>query len=112
MKKLILAATLGLLSFSSFAIDCSKSLDTIVSLSGSIGQVKAYTERNNADIQINKAYLKLLDENTSVNEIGGKTRAEIEQRITESTRANEDLKDESAQESLLAMTKLVKESCF
>lgn len=113
MKKFILAAALGLLSFSSFAnIDCSKSLDTIVSLSGSIGEMKAFTVRNNADLLLHKGYLKILNENSDASEVGGKTRSEIEQRIADLIQRNEDLKDEGEQESLSEMTKLIKESCF
>ena len=91
MKKLLIAM-LALTSLSSFAtVECEDALNDLVQYSDSVGQVRAFIVRNNTQIQLNTSYLKILNENPSLEKVMGYTRNELVEMNKEDIEANKPL---------------------
>ncbi len=91
MKKLLIGL-LALTSLSSFAtVECEDALNDLVQYSDSIGQTKAFIIRNNSRIQLHTAYLKILNENQSLEKVMGYTRNELIEMSREDVEANKPL---------------------
>lgn len=90
--KSLLIGLLTLTSLSAFAtVECENALNDLVQYSDSVGQVRAHVVRNNARIELHTSYLKLLNENPTLERVMGYSRAELIEMSKEDVEANKEL---------------------